>query len=140
MRSEHRREGRNVIFLIFHTHFSFSPFIERKKRKINEKETEKILLGICEKRKKTFSGSAKNYCKKYYRTWGREGVNFVVKLMGYFHKGKLPQASPTPSHIRFLKIFHQFFHILLYVILGFFIIFFFFYSSYKEICVFLLPM
>lgn len=64
MRSEHRREGRNVIFLIFHTHFSFSPFIERKKRKINEKETEKILLGTCEKRKKKHFQAAQKIITK----------------------------------------------------------------------------
>lgn len=91
----------------------------------------KILLGIWQKRRrkrKILSGSVKNYCKKIYRTiMGGTGVNFLVKLMRYFckkkqnfHRLRLNPLDP----LTFLKIFHQFFLIFLYVILGFFIIIF----------------
>lgn len=84
MRSEHRREGRNVIFLIFHTHFSFSPFIERKKRKINEKETEKILLGICEKRKKNIFRQRKKLLQKILSNLRERGSQFCCEANGIF--------------------------------------------------------
>lgn len=104
-------------------------------KKINEKEN---CWGFAKKSTKIFSGSVKNYCKKIYRTgmgWRgeRKGVIFLVKLMGYFRKKKNFHWFPSAHSIRLsLKIFHQFFLIFFYVILGFFIIFAFFYSSYHT--------
>lgn len=96
------------------------------------KTKEKRLLGICE-RTEFFRDRKKIIAKKYIgsveKGRGRElgeGVNFLMKLMGYFsvQMKNFHSPSPLPTPDEFFKIFHQFFLIFLYVTLGFFIIFF----------------